>query len=72
MSEKYLSGSVDLGVLGDRKVFVFKNDYKEGENDPTHKIYVSKGDGDDSRLVAVGALWSHEKGDDVKKEESVL
>jgi len=63
---KYLSGYMDLGVLGQAKVAIFPNDYKKKDNDPTHNVVVSTEDGK-SRVV--GRLWKHEKKETTEDEE---
>ena len=56
---KYLSGYVDLGVLGKRDIYVFKNDKRE-KNQPHYRVYI-KENGKNGKWIEVGALWLKER-----------
>jgi len=55
--DKYLSGYLNFGVMGKRRVIIFKNENRKNENSPTHRIVISEGE----NLKNVGALWISEK-----------
>jgi len=66
--DKYLSGYLDLGALGRRRVLIFKNENKDGENDPDHRIVVPTEDDEENNIQA-GVLWVNKKGETQETEE---
>jgi len=62
--ETYLSGNIDLGVNGDKRVLVFPNKNRKNDNHPAFKVFIDLDpDSDDSDLKEVGALWQNKKQD---------
>jgi len=53
---KYLAGYIDLGFLGKREAFLFKNDKKEKDNQPAFRLMVREGDA----WKEAGAFWIRE------------
>ena len=40
--EPYFSGTIDLGILGEVKIGIFKNHYKEKDSQPDYNIVISE------------------------------
>jgi len=40
--KSYLAGYIDLGIFGQAKVVIFKNDKKEKENQPDYNVVLSE------------------------------
>jgi len=67
--DKYLSGYLNFGVMGKRRVMIFKNENRKNENSPTHRIVVREGED----LKNVGVLWTQEKKEEKENtDEDVL
>jgi len=56
LSKKYLAGYLDFGVLGRREAYLFKNEKKEKENQPSFRLVIKEGD----NWKEVGAFWIRE------------
>lgn len=66
---KYLAGYVDLGVLGKREAYLFKNDKREKENQPAFRLMIKEGEG----WKEVGVFWVRERRPkEEEKEEEIL
>mgnify|MGYP006285244873 CR=1 FL=1 len=61
--EKYLSGKLNMGVLGNRRIMVFKNQNRKNEKAPTHNIcvQVENEETGETKLHTVGVLWKQKK-----------
>lgn len=59
--EKYLSGAMTIIAGMPMQVRVFPNDKKTEKNQPDFNIMIQSGDGENTKLVKVGALWTQEK-----------
>lgn len=57
--DKFLTGSLSLGVLGEHKILVFKNQKKQNEKSPDFTIM--REDLKRDKLVSCGALWEQKK-----------
>jgi len=55
--DKYLKGSMDLGILGKYDVLVFENKTRKNDKQPTHKLCVKI----NGKLKKIGSLWLHQK-----------
>jgi len=55
-SKKFLSGWIDFGILGKREAYIFKNEKKEKENQPSFRLMVREGDS----WKEVGVFWVRE------------
>lgn len=65
--EKYLSGEIDLGVNGKKRILVFANKNKEKQTHPDFNLFVDdEPESNDSNLKGVGALWKQEKKEKTK------
>ena len=63
--EKYLSGEIDNGLNGRKRVVVFSNKNKEKDTHPDFKVFVDPNpESEDSSLKEVGVLWQNEKKQD--------
>ena len=63
--ETYLSGNIDLGVNGDKRVLVFPNKNRKNDNHPAFKVFIDPNpESEDSSLKEVGVLWQNEKKQD--------
>ena len=60
-SKKFLSGFVDFGILGKREAYIFKNEKKEKESQPSFRLMVR----DNGTWKEVGVFWVRE----VKQKE---
>lgn len=58
VGEKYLKGTIDLGVLGQVRILVLPNENREG-NQPHRYVYIN--DVEREKLIKVGALWENVK-----------
>lgn len=58
---KYLAGVVDLGILGRREAYLFKNEKREKDTQPAFRLVIKEGDS----WKEVGAFWVRE----VKQKE---
>lgn len=57
-----MSGELDLGINGNKRVLVFPNKDREKESHPDFKVFVDPDpESDDSSLKEVGVLWQNEK-----------
>jgi uncharacterized protein (DUF736 family) len=63
-AKKYLVGYLDLGVLGEREAFLFKNDRKEKDNQPAFRLVIKEGEA----WKKVGAFWVREVRQKVEEE----
>jgi len=66
--EKYLSGFLDMGVLGRVKIMAFPND-SDGEDDPDFSLVRATEEGEDN--VQAGVLWLNEKQEQEDKQKDV-
>ncbi len=41
---KYLAGYIDLGILGRKEVYLFKNERREKDNQPAFRLVIKEGD----------------------------
>jgi len=64
MSKKYLAGYIDLGVLGKREAYLFKNEKREKNTQPAFRLCIKEGDS----WKEVGAFWVRE----TKPKEEVI
>ncbi len=55
-SKRYLAGYIDLGILGRREAFLFRNEKREKDNQPAFRLMIKDGDG----WKEVGAFWVRE------------
>lgn len=55
-SRKFLSGYVDFGILGKREAYIFKNEKREKESQPSFRLMVKEGD----NWKEVGVFWVRE------------
>ena len=53
---KYLAGYIDLGILGKRDAYLFKNNKREKESQPAFRLVIKDGD----NWKEVGAFWVRE------------
>jgi len=60
-SKKYLAGVIDLGILGKKEAYLFKNEKKEKDTQPAFRLVIKEGDS----WKEVGAFWVRE----VKQKE---
>ncbi len=66
--KKYLAGVVDLGILGKKEAYLFKNDKREKKEQPAYRLIIKEGDA----WKEVGAFWIRESKPKVEEEEIVL
>lgn len=64
---KYLAGYIDLGILGRKEAYLFKNDRKEKETQPAFRLVIKENGG----WKEVGAFWVKER-KEAKKEDVEL
>jgi len=64
-SKKYLAGYIDLGVLGKREAYLFKNDKREKKEQPAYRLVIKEGD----QWKEVGVFWVRESKPKVEEEE---
>ncbi|WP_456468112.1 DUF736 family protein [Archaeoglobus sp.] len=62
---KYLAGYVDLGILGKREVYLFKNEKREKDTQPAFRLMLKEGES----WKEVGAFWVREVKERPKEEE---
>ncbi len=55
-TKKYLSGFIDLGILGKREAYLFKNEKREKESQPAFRLVIKEGDS----WKEVGVFWVRE------------
>jgi uncharacterized protein (DUF736 family) len=55
---KYLAGEIDLGILGKRQAYLFKNEKRDkNSNQPHYRLVIKEEDS----WKEVGAFWIKEK-----------
>jgi len=60
--DKYMSGLIDLGILGQQRILIFKNNNKKSEKSPDYRMVVPT-EGDDDPNIQAGVLWVKKKGE---------
>ncbi len=63
--KKYLAGVVDLGILGKREAYLFKNDKREKKEQPAYRLVIREGES----WKECGAFWVRESKPKVEEEE---
>jgi len=58
--EKYLTGYIDVGLIGQARVAIFRNNKKEGENSPEWIVTIKDAQENNKQI---GVLWEHKKGE---------
>jgi len=66
MADKFLSGTLNFGAIGEKNIMIFPNEKKEKDsNQPDYNICIK---GEDDKLKRVGALWLKKKQDKPKDD----
>jgi len=64
-SRKYLAGYVDLGILGRKEAYLFKNEKREKDSQPAFRLMIKEGDA----WKEVGVFWVRETRQKETEEE---
>lgn len=67
VKKRYLSGYIDLGILGKKEIYIFKNEDRQEEKQPDFRIFIKE-----DSWIEVGALWVKEFKSEKNKADEIL
>ncbi len=65
--KKYLSGFIDLGILGRKEAYLFKNEKREKNNQPAFRLVIKE----NGTWKEVGVFWVRELKQKEPEEEII-